>query len=82
MSQGGVAAGFDYATALKIVIGTVEGAVSLLLEGGHPMELVSRVTSPAGTTIQGIRVLEKAGTAAAVMEAVEAAARRAQELEG
>jgi pyrroline-5-carboxylate reductase len=82
LSQGGVAAGFDYATALKIAIGTVEGAVSLLEEGTHPMELVSRVTSPAGTTIQGIRVLEKAGMTAAVMEAVEAAARRAQELEG
>lgn len=82
MSQGGVAAGLDYATALKIVIGTVEGAVSLLLEGNHPEELVSRVTSPAGTTIQGIRALEKGGMTAAVMEAVEAAARRAQELEG
>ena len=83
MCQGGVAAGFDYATALKIVMGTVEGALSLLQEAGaHPMELVSRVTSPAGTTIQGIRVLEKAGMSAAVMEAVEAAARRALELEG
>jgi pyrroline-5-carboxylate reductase len=46
------------------------------------MELVSRVTSPAGTTIQGIRALEKAGVTAAVMDAVEAASRRAQELEG
>lgn len=82
LSQGGVAAGFDYPTALKIAVGTMEGAVSLLAEGAHPLELVSRVTSPAGTTIQGIRALEKGGMAAAVMEAVEAAARRAQELEG
>jgi pyrroline-5-carboxylate reductase len=82
LSQGGVAAGFDYATALKIAIATMDGAVSLLAEGAHPMELVSRVTSPAGTTIQGIRALEKGGMTAAVMEAVEAAARRAQELEG
>ncbi len=82
MAQGGVAAGFDYGTALTVARGAVEGAVSLLADGAHPMELVSHVTSPAGTTIAGIRALEKAGFTAAVMEAVEAASRRAQELEG
>ncbi len=81
MAQGGVAAGFDYATALKVAAGAVEGAVSLLEDGAHPMTLVNRVTSPAGTTIQGIRALEKGGFAASVMEAVEAASRRAAELE-
>jgi pyrroline-5-carboxylate reductase len=82
MSLGGVAAGFEYKTALKIVAGTVEGALSLLADGIHPIELVNKVTSPAGTTIQGVRALEKGGFNAAVIEAVEAAARRAQELEG
>ena len=55
-----------------------------MLEGAgrHPRELASRVASPAGTTIQGLRALERGGFTAAVMEAVEAAARRAQELEG
>ena len=82
MAQGGVASGFDYATALRIAAQTVEGAAKLVADGTHPMELVSRVTSPAGTTIQGIRVLERGGFAATVMEAVEAAGRRARELEG
>ncbi len=45
------------------------------------MELASRVTSPAGTTIQGVRALEKAAFTAAVMEAVEAAAKKANEFE-
>jgi pyrroline-5-carboxylate reductase len=81
MALGGVAAGFDYSSALSIVISGLEGAASLLRDGAHPMELVSRVTSPAGTTIQGVRALEKGGFSAAVMEAVEAAARRATELE-
>jgi pyrroline-5-carboxylate reductase len=82
MAQGGVAAGFDYAAALKVAAATVEGAVSLLEDGSHPMALVGRVTSPAGTTIQGVRALEKGGFSASVMEAVEAASRRASELEG
>jgi pyrroline-5-carboxylate reductase len=39
------------------------------------------VISPAGTTIQGVRALERGGFTAAVMEAVEAAARKAAEME-
>ena len=81
LALGGVAAGFDYRSALSIAVGTVEGAASLLKDGTHPLELASRVTSPAGTTIQGVRALEKAGFTAAVMEAVEAAARKANEFE-
>jgi pyrroline-5-carboxylate reductase len=82
MALGGVAAGFDYKTALSVAVAGLEGAVSLLKDGTHPLELASRVTSPAGTTIQGVRALERGGFTAAVMEAVEAAARRATELEG
>jgi pyrroline-5-carboxylate reductase len=81
LALGGVAAGFDYRSALSVAIGTLEGAASLLKDGTHPLELASRVISPAGTTIQGVRALEKAGFTAAVMEAVEAAARKANEFE-
>jgi pyrroline-5-carboxylate reductase len=83
MALGGVAAGFDYPTALKIAVEALEsGAAMLKSADAHPRELASRVASPGGTTIQGLRALERGGFAAAVMEAVEAAARRAQELEG
>ena len=81
MSLGGVAAGFDYDTALTIAVAGLESAASLLKDGAHPMELVSRITSAGGTTIQGVRALEKGGFTAAVMEAVEAAARKATEME-
>jgi pyrroline-5-carboxylate reductase len=81
MAQGGVAAGFDYRTALAVAVAGLEGAASLLKDGTHPMELASRVTSPAGTTIQGVRALERAGFTAAVMDAVEAAARKAADFE-
>lgn len=81
MAQGGVAAGFDYPTALSVAVAGLEGAASLLKDGIHPLELASRVTSPAGTTIQGVRALERGGFTAAVMEAVEAAARKAADFE-
>lgn len=81
MSLGGVAAGFDYDTALAIATAGLESAASLLRDGAHPMELASRITSAGGTTIQGIRALEKGGLTASVMEAVEAAARKASEME-
>ena len=81
MALGGVAAGFDYETALRAAVGCMEGAVGLLASGSHPVALASRVISPAGTTIQGIRALERGAFTASVMEAVEAAARRALEFE-
>ncbi len=81
MSLGGVAAGFDYPMALAIAAAGLRSAASLLEGGAHPMELASRITSAGGTTIQGIRALEKRGFTAAVMEAVEAAARKATEME-
>lgn len=81
MTLGGVAAGFDYATALSISVAGLESAASLLKDGSHPMELASRIISASGTTIQGIRALERGGFTATVMEAVEAAARKAGEME-
>jgi pyrroline-5-carboxylate reductase len=45
------------------------------------MELLTRVTSPAGTTIEGVRALEEGAFTATVMRAVKAAADRAAELE-
>jgi pyrroline-5-carboxylate reductase len=82
MALGGVASGFDYKTAVSIVASTLESAAALMKDGTNPVELASRVISPAGTTIQGLRALEQGGFTAAVMSAVEAAARKAAEMEG
>ena len=81
MALGGVASGFDYRTAVSIAATTLESAAALLKDGTNPVELASRVISPAGTTIQGLRALEQGGFTAAVMAAVEAAARKAAEME-
>jgi pyrroline-5-carboxylate reductase len=82
LALGGVSAGFKYEEALKIALTTVEGAAALLKDSGqNPIECLSRVISPAGTTIQGIKALEELGFTSAVIRAVDKAAERAKEFE-
>jgi len=50
-------------------------------EGVGPSEYLTRVTSAGGTTIRGIKALEKGGFTHTVMEAVTEAACRAEEIE-
>ncbi len=82
MAMGGVREGFPYPQALEHVLDTLDGAVALLRETGeHPISFESKVCSPSGTTVEGVKALEKGGFTDAVLEAVSAAARRAHELE-
>ncbi|MCO5551744.1 hypothetical protein L7F22_005248 [Adiantum nelumboides] len=81
LADGGVAAGLPRDLALALASQTVLGAAKMVLETKkHPGQLKDEVTSPAGTTIAGIRALEKAGFRAALIDAVVAAAKRGDEL--
>jgi pyrroline-5-carboxylate reductase len=83
MALGGVSAGIPYPKALDIAIQTIAGAVAVLEKSKeNPIELLSKVISPAGTTIRGIAALEKDGFTHSVIDAVESASVRAKELEG
>jgi pyrroline-5-carboxylate reductase len=83
LADGGVAAGLSREMARALAAQTVLGAAAMALDGKtHTAELKDRVASPAGTTIEGLRVLEDAGVRAAVIEAVVAAAERSRELGG
>jgi len=83
LALGGVAEGIKYDDALKIASSTVEGAVAVLNSTKkNPVEMLSKVISPAGTTICGVAALEKLGFTHAAMQAVVSASQRAKELEG
>lgn len=83
LADGGVLAGLPRAIAMELAIQTVLGTGKMLQETGmHPAQLKDQVTSPGGTTIAGIRQLEKSGMRSGIIEAVNAAAQRAKELGG
>lgn len=52
----------------------------LLKTGEHPGVLKDAVTSPGGTTIRALKVMEEQGVRNAMMEAVQQAYLRAKEL--
>ncbi len=81
LSDGGVAAGLSRKLALDLAVQTVAGAAEMVAATSeHPAVLREMVTSPAGTTVEGLRVLEERGVRSAFIEAVCAAAGRAGEL--
>lgn len=81
LSDGGVKAGLPRAIATDLAAQTVLGAARMVLESGkHPGQLKDMVASPGGTTIAGIAAMESRAFRSALIEAVEAAARRSQEL--
>lgn len=81
LAEGAVKMGMPKQQALRFAAQTVFGAASLALKKGlHPEILKDQVASPAGTTVEGLLVLERAAVRAAFIEAVVKAAQRSQEL--
>lgn len=81
LSDGGVAAGLPRETATRLAAQTLLGAATMVLETGfHPGALKDMVTSPGGTTIEGLHELERAGVRAGLINAVRAATDKAVRL--
>jgi pyrroline-5-carboxylate reductase len=81
LSDGGVAAGLPRDIATKLAAQTVLGSAKMILETGqHPGALKDQVTSPGGTTIEGLHELEKGKLRGVVMSAVRAATEKSKKL--
>ena len=73
MADAAVLAGMPRKQAYEMSAQAVLGSAKLLLETGkHPGELKDMVCSPAGTTIEAVKVLEEMGFRATVIDAVDA----------
>ena len=81
LADGGVKMGLPRETAQLLAAQTVWGAARLVLDTRqHPGILKDRVASPGGTSMAGLHELERGGLRAALMSAVEVAAKRSHEL--
>ena len=81
LADGGTKCGLPSDVSLQLATQTVLGAAQLALESKlSPNELRKMVVTPGGTTAAGLAVMEKEGTAKSLSAAVEAAARRGNEL--
>jgi pyrroline-5-carboxylate reductase len=83
MADGAVRMGIPRAEAVTLAAQTVYGAAKMVLEtGDDPIVLRGKVTSPGGTTIEGVFELEDAGFSGTVMRAIEAATVKSRQLGG
>ena len=77
MADAAVAEGMPRAQAYQFAAQSVLGSAKMVLETGkHPGELKDMVCSPAGTTIDAVRVLEEGGLRGIVMDAMHACAEK------
>ena len=81
MIDGAVKMGIPRPIASKLAAQTVFGAAKLVIETGkHPAILKDEVTTPGGTAITAIHMLETKGLRSVLIDAIVAATQRSNEL--
>lgn len=81
MIQGGIETGLSPEHAAKLAIGTLDGAVKLMMARDEaPESLRKKVTSPGGTTEAAIKVMENNNVKQNIVNGIIAAAKRSEEL--
>jgi len=81
MRDAGIELGLPEKVALKLAAQTAKGAGGMVLNSKEKLDdLIARVCTPKGTTIEGIKVLESKKVADAVKRAVAASTKRAKAL--
>lgn len=83
LADAGVRMGLPRDVASLLGAQTMLGAAKMMLESGrHPGQLKDMVTTPAGTTIEGLYAMEKDGVRGAIIDAVAAATAKSKEISG
>ncbi len=80
MTEGGAKMGINREHAVELAVQTLLGTAKLLDTGMSPEKLREMVTSPGGTTAAGLKVFEEKDFKNTVMDALQAAVKRAEEL--
>ena len=80
MTDAGINMGLAADNASELAIQTLIGTAKLLDTGMPPMKLREMVTSPGGTTAAGLKVFDEKGLKGIVIDALQAAEKRAEEL--
>lgn len=80
MIEGGIKVGLDKTISSELAIQTFIGTAKLLETGLQPTKLREMVTSPAGTTAEGLKVCEEKNLKDIIISVIEAATRRSKEL--
>src|SRR5207248_7947312 len=82
-ARGGEKMGLAWNVALTLATQTVLGAAQLATETKlSPEELIKMVVTPGGTTAAGLAEMERLGTKAGLISAVEAATKRGSQMAG
>lgn len=72
LARAGVKIGLNKKLSLQIATQTVLGSAKYISQSGeHPYELIDKVCSPGGTTIEGIAALQEFGFPNAISKAVD-----------
>jgi pyrroline-5-carboxylate reductase len=81
MIDGGVRMGLPRDKATVLAAQTILGAAKMVLENSDdPITLRGKVTSPGGTTIEAVHILERSGFSGILMDAIEAAKCKSEKL--
>jgi len=81
MANAAVLKGIPSGIAYKLAAYAVSGSAQMVLETGkHPAELKDEICTPAGTTIEAVKVLEKNNFRYAIIEAMEECTRKAKSI--
>ena len=81
LEDGGVLMGLPRELARQLVMRTASGAASLQKKtNASPQELIHEVTSPGGTTVQGLKILKKFGVENAIQDAIRFATERSLQI--